>query len=58
MSILLERKKKEKSELPFKRIEMQKIEERLLKMRAFRHLRLSTRLLLVGGDFRDREVFR
>ena len=48
MSILLERKKKEKSELQLKRVEMQKIEERLLKIRAFRHLRLSKRLLLVG----------
>ena len=48
MSILLERKKKEKSELQLKRVEMQKIEERLLKIRAFRHLRLSKKLLLVG----------
>ena len=56
MSILLERKKKEKSELPLKRVEMQKIEERLLKMRAFRHLRLSKRLPLVGGFQRSRSL--
>ena len=39
-----------------KKAEKQKREERLLKMRAFRHLRLSNRLLL-GGEFqRSRSI--